>query len=80
MCLRYQELTVCIISEIPDWLRVYAKAPSEHDHKLKVFLTLFSSPGQSPGRAIVLPPGIGIGVGVGVGSGVGVSKMLKFLR
>lgn len=22
-------------AEIPDWLRVYAKAPSEHDHKLK---------------------------------------------
>ena len=31
----------------------------------------------SPGRAIVLPPGVG--VGVGVGGGVGVSKMLKFL-
>ena len=35
---------------------------------------IFSSPGQSPGRAIVLPPGVGVGVGVG-GS---ISKMLKF--
>ena len=22
--------------EIPEWLRVYSKAPPEHDHKLKV--------------------------------------------
>ena len=45
---------------------------------------IFSLPGQSPGRAIVLPPrngvGVGIGVGLGVGCGVGVSKILKFLR
>ena len=37
---------------------------------------IFSSPGWSPGRAIVLPPGIGVGVSVGIGGGV--SKMLKF--
>ena len=35
---------------------------------------IFSSPGQSPGRASVLPPG------VGGGGGVSISKMLKFLR
>ena len=41
---------------------------------LKV-IKLFSSPGGSPGRAIVLPPGIGIGVGIDVvGSSVCVSK------
>ena len=39
----------------------------------------FSSPGRSPGRAIVLPPA-SAGVGVGVGGGVSISKMLKFLR
>ena len=33
---------------------------------------IFSSPGQSPERAIVLPPGVCIGVGI--------SKMLQFLR
>ena len=43
---------------------------------LIIYQSLFSSPGRSPGRAIVLPPGVG--VGVGVGGGVGVSKMLKF--
>ena len=37
---------------------------------------IFSSPGWSSGRAIVLPPGIGVGVSVGIGGGV--SKMLKF--
>ena len=35
---------------------------------------LFSSPGWSPGRAIVLPPGVGVGVGVGIGGGGGISK------
>ena len=46
----------------------------------KRFLAIFSSPGLSPGRAIVLPPGVGFGVGVGGGVGIGASKMLKFLR
>ena len=41
------------------------------------FVYDFSSPGRSPGRAIVLPPGVGFGVGIGGGDGV--SKMLKFL-
>ena len=40
----------------------------------------FSSPGQSPGRAIVLSPASAFFVGVGVGGGVEVSKMLKILR
>jgi len=31
-----------VFVEIPEWLKVYAKAPPEHDHKLKVrlFITL----------------------------------------
>ena len=41
--------------------------------------TIFSSPGRSPGRAIVLPLALALvlafGFGVGVGSGVGISKM-----
>ena len=38
--------------------------------------SIFRVPGQSPGRAIVLPSALAVG-----GSGVvGVSKMLKFLR
>ena len=39
------------------------------------FSCSFSSPGQSPGRAIVLPQALGSVLAVG-----GVSKMLKFLR
>ena len=34
---------------------------------------IFSSPGPSPGRSIVLPPAFG-----GGGGGIGVSKMFKF--
>ena len=39
----------------------------------------FSSPGRSPGRAIV-HLSVCVGIGVGVDGGVDVSKMLKFLR
>ena len=38
-------------------------------------ITIFSSPGQSPGSYCTTP-----GVGVGVGGCVGVSKLLKFLH
>ena len=38
-----------------------------------LFFIHFSSPGQSPGRGILLPPGDGVGC-------VGVSKILIFLR
>ena len=47
---------------------------SRRVHLFQLIMTLFSLPGRSPGRAIVLP-----GVSVGVGIGVRVSKMLKFL-
>ena len=36
---------------------------------------IFSSPGRSPGRAILLPLAFG---GGGGGGGIGVSKILKF--
>ena len=35
-----------------------------NEHKIITPLYLFSSPGRCPGRAIVLPPGVGVGVGV----------------
>ena len=47
-----------------------------------LFSHFFSSPERSPGRAIVLPPGVGVGIGIGIGGGIGggvsVSKKCNF--
>ena len=29
-------ILVLFVTEIPEWLYIYSKAPPEHDHKLKV--------------------------------------------
>ena len=52
--------------------------PPEFQKQMATALSLISSPGQRPGRAICTTPGIFGGVGVGGGVGVAVNKMLKF--
>ena len=56
---------------------VLLQNPDRRDSAFRRIL-VFSLPGQSQGRAIVLPPGLMLALAL-AGGGGGVSRMLKFL-